>query len=127
MRVSKPRAFSVVHLPAAVDYFGLALAFVRQHLLTLGQPFAVDCQLDSSCFAWTACGVPFGRASVAVAAAAENAVVDSSSVAYCLVHFRQVHSNSDCFAKIFDVKAIDITLDNPHTFVQNERKTMKRV
>lgn len=93
-----------VRLPAAVDYFGLDLAFDRLHFQTLGQPFAVDFRLDSSYFAWTAFGVrPFGQALGAVAAAAENAVVDSSLVAYCLVHFRQVHLNSDCFAKMFDM------------------------
>lgn len=89
-------------LPVAVDYFGLVLAFDHQHWLTLDQPFAVDFQLDSSYFAWAAFEVPFGQALGAVAAA-ENAAVDSSSVAYCLVHFRQVHLSSDCFAGMCDV------------------------
>lgn len=80
-----------------MDYFGLDLAFARRQWRPLGRPFAADCRLDSSYFAWIACAAPFGRALAAVAVA-ENAAEDSSSVACCLVHFRQVHSNSDYFA-----------------------------
>lgn len=95
-----------------MDYFdfGLGLAFGRLRWRSSDQPFAVDFRLDSSYFAWTAFGGPFGQALEAVAVA-ENAVEDSSLVAYCLVHFRQVHLNSaDYFAKMFDVVDIDVLL-----------------
>lgn len=84
-----------------MKYSSPVFAFVYQHWLPLGQLFAVDFQLGSSYFAWTVFRVPFVQ--LEAVAVAVNAVVDSSSVAYCLVHFRQVHLNSDCFARMFNV------------------------